>query len=182
VRVTPTTQFGPKLVPVIYWYDKTHVCRTQFYRDFVFGGGSKVPIPSGQFIEHVLGNAIRADCIANGMEVHHRYAMLAFCMHASRLLLCVLCGINVHLSDLCGTVLFTFLSLASLSPFLVLILVLSFSFIPLPPYLSRSRSLGFSRSRSLGFSRSPISTSLRSHGANPRPIALCVMGRRKCID
>jgi hypothetical protein len=158
VRVTPTTQFGPKLVPVIYWYDKTHVCRTQFYRDFVFGGGSKVPIPSGQFIEHVLGNAIRADCIANGMEVHHRYAMLAFCMHASRLLLCVLCGINVHLSDLCGTVLFTFLSLLFLFSFSFSLSLLSPS---LPIFLARALSGSLARALSGSLARpSPLPSDL----------------------
>ena len=25
VRIAPTLEFGPKLIPIIYWYDKTHV-------------------------------------------------------------------------------------------------------------------------------------------------------------
>ena len=25
VKIAPTLEFGPKLIPIIYWYDKTHM-------------------------------------------------------------------------------------------------------------------------------------------------------------
>lgn len=54
LTVAPTSEFGSGLVllPLIYWYDKTHIVHTDFYRDFVYGGGAGVEIPFGQFTEH----------------------------------------------------------------------------------------------------------------------------------
>jgi hypothetical protein len=36
----------------------------------VFEGGSGIAIPRGQFTEHELGFAERADIVANGMAAH----------------------------------------------------------------------------------------------------------------
>eukprot|EP00961_Rhodomonas_salina_P076569 1028132-Rhodomonas_salina.1 len=47
IRCEFTTEFGPRLLPVIYWFDKTHVCKTSWYKSFVYGGGSGVTIPRG---------------------------------------------------------------------------------------------------------------------------------------
>lgn len=86
VRVQPTRRFGVGLVPVIYWYDKTHICRSEFYRDFVYGGGSGVSIPIGQFTEHVLGAAERADISANGMAcAHGKYGTYQVCARPQQL-------------------------------------------------------------------------------------------------
>jgi hypothetical protein len=39
----------------------------------VYEGGSGIPIPKGQFTEHELGFAMRADIVANGMAAHRKY-------------------------------------------------------------------------------------------------------------
>jgi hypothetical protein len=31
-----TSIYGVPLMPIFFWYDKTHICRTTFYKDFVF--------------------------------------------------------------------------------------------------------------------------------------------------
>lgn len=37
VIVKPTNEFGPCLMPLIFFYDKPHICSASFYRSFVFG-------------------------------------------------------------------------------------------------------------------------------------------------
>jgi hypothetical protein len=36
IRITESIKSGLPLLPLLYWYDKTHVCTTAYYRDFVF--------------------------------------------------------------------------------------------------------------------------------------------------
>lgn len=71
VQVLSTSEFGIPLMPLIFFYDKPHICSTNFYREFVFGPGSLVG--PGDFIEETLGTAQRADIIQNGMAAHQKY-------------------------------------------------------------------------------------------------------------
>ncbi|CAE7314188.1 unnamed protein product [Symbiodinium sp. CCMP2456] len=68
-----TTEFGVPLTPLIFFYDKPHVCSTTHYRTTIFGPGS--PVRKGDFIEETLGVAEREDILQNGawMEAHAKY-------------------------------------------------------------------------------------------------------------
>ncbi|CAE7897513.1 unnamed protein product [Symbiodinium sp. KB8] len=69
-----TTEFGVPLTPLIFFYDKPHVCSTTHYRATIFGPGS--PVRKGDFIEETLGVAEREDILQNGMDArpHKREA------------------------------------------------------------------------------------------------------------
>ena len=47
-------------MPLLYWYDSTHVCTTHFYREFLFGAKSR-HLKHGGFIEDELGQWMRED-------------------------------------------------------------------------------------------------------------------------
>ena len=63
---------GVPLVPLPFWYDRTHICEVQRYTSFVFAEyqvDKKV-----QFIEDAVGKPQRVDIQRNGMQAHARYA------------------------------------------------------------------------------------------------------------
>lgn len=73
------------LVPLIFWYDSTHIASVSHYRDFVFGSHELVGVPTldyryyklktGDFIEDKLGQVQREDIKCNGLdEAHGKYA------------------------------------------------------------------------------------------------------------
>eukprot|EP00960_Hanusia_phi_P071623 767594-Hanusia_phi.AAC.12 len=69
-----------KLLPCLQWYDSTHVCRTSFYRDFVFGeqgdeGGAQAQklCCRGDFIEDRFGQAQIKDIQKSGMPAHAKW-------------------------------------------------------------------------------------------------------------
>ncbi|CAE7590368.1 unnamed protein product [Symbiodinium pilosum] len=66
-----TTEFGVPLMPLIFFYDKPHICSTTHYRNTIFGPGSSVR--KGEFIEETLGVAQREDILQNGMDAHAKY-------------------------------------------------------------------------------------------------------------
>lgn len=72
IRVEPRG-LGPGLdvVPLIQWYDSTHICATAHYRDFVYRGDL---VKKGGFIEDKLGQKQLADIRARGMEAHKAYS------------------------------------------------------------------------------------------------------------
>jgi hypothetical protein len=64
-----------RFVPLLQWYDSTHICATSHYRDFVFGwrgppGAGKRLVAKGGFIEDKLSQAQLAEIRAHGMEAH----------------------------------------------------------------------------------------------------------------
>jgi hypothetical protein len=58
VIVKPTENFGMRLLPLIFFYDKPHICSLEYYLSFVFGPDNKVG--DGDFIEETLGIYQRA--------------------------------------------------------------------------------------------------------------------------
>ncbi|CAJ1399861.1 unnamed protein product [Effrenium voratum] len=70
VAISQTLEFGIPLMPLIFFYDKPHICRTAHYRDLL-GPGSLVR--KGEFIEETLGVAQREDIIKHGCprQVRH---------------------------------------------------------------------------------------------------------------
>merc|ERR1712136_491536 len=71
LKITRTWEFGVPLMPLIFFYDKPHVCSTAYYREVVLGSGSLVQ--QGCFIEETLGKAQRTDILEHGMSQHSKY-------------------------------------------------------------------------------------------------------------
>jgi len=72
----PLNTNGVTLLPLLQWYDSTHVCRTDFYRDFVFGPNKLVK--KGGFIEDKLGQQQLKDLKEHGessFSVYGTYLM-----------------------------------------------------------------------------------------------------------
>jgi len=61
---------GLLMMPLIQWYDSTHICEVEYYRKFVFG--PRKLVARGGFIEDKFGQAQLADIRARGVEVSHR--------------------------------------------------------------------------------------------------------------
>ena len=93
LRSSMTSQearFGLPLYPLLFWFDKTHICRTEHYRTFVFGqhhqfdadqrlsGESAVIFKRGDFIEDTLGHRQLADIRAHGFSAHAKYGTFLF--------------------------------------------------------------------------------------------------------
>lgn len=60
---------GLQFLPLIQWYDSTHVCETKYYREFVFG--PRKLVAKGGFIEDKLGQEELALIKKNGVEAAH---------------------------------------------------------------------------------------------------------------
>ena len=78
LRLVP---FGPALEdeheplllrPMLYWYDKTHICSTDYYRRFVFAPGS---VKRGEFIEDCVGQRQLAAIRRHGMAAHAAFGV-----------------------------------------------------------------------------------------------------------
>jgi len=72
IRVEPR-RIGPDMdvVPLLQWYDSTHICSTAHYRDFVYRGDL---VKKGGFVEDKLGQIQLADIRAHGLPAHDAYA------------------------------------------------------------------------------------------------------------
>lgn len=57
------------LIPLVFWFARTHVARTDYYRDFVLNR----PLQIGQHLEELLGERQLDDIRQNGMTVHDLY-------------------------------------------------------------------------------------------------------------
>jgi hypothetical protein len=71
-------KFGIDIVPLMFWYDKPHICRTDYYKSFVFGQkhydslrDKLIQIRS--FVEDSLGNVILNNVKKNGLSAHAAY-------------------------------------------------------------------------------------------------------------
>lgn len=63
---------GVSLLPLVQWYDSTHVASTRYYRDFVFNARAK-RVKRGGFIEDKLGQEQLRLFLQGGMEAHKPY-------------------------------------------------------------------------------------------------------------
>ena len=63
--------YGLKLMPLVFWYDKTHVCRTDYYRNNIFNNNDDIKIIS--FIEDTFGINQKNDIIKNGIGIFDKY-------------------------------------------------------------------------------------------------------------
>jgi hypothetical protein len=59
-----------KLVPLVFWYGRTHVARSDYYRDFVLKNRT---LRVGDHLEELLGETQLRDILQNGMSAHEPY-------------------------------------------------------------------------------------------------------------
>jgi len=69
--LSPDPSFPIPLIPLFFWYDKTHIASVSHYLKLVFGRGSV--INNGDFIEDKFGHVQLQDIKEHGMEVHSKY-------------------------------------------------------------------------------------------------------------
>ncbi|KAG4088802.1 hypothetical protein H8356DRAFT_957956 [Neocallimastix lanati (nom. inval.)] len=69
--LSPDPSLPIPLIPLFFWYDKTHIASVQHYLKLVFGRGSV--IYNGDFIEDKFGHVQLQDIKEHGMEVHSKY-------------------------------------------------------------------------------------------------------------
>ena len=62
---------GVTLIPMIQWYDSTHICTVEHYKNFVFG---RQRLTKGNFIEADLGQKQLQTITTEGMQAHAEYA------------------------------------------------------------------------------------------------------------
>ena len=61
---------------VVVWFDKTHVCRTEHYRNFLFRRAYF--LRDGDFIEDTFGHRELGDIKANGLGAHAKYGTFLY--------------------------------------------------------------------------------------------------------
>eukprot|EP00301_Raphidiophrys_heterophryoidea_P013894 c2145_g1_i1.p1 GENE.c2145_g1_i1~~c2145_g1_i1.p1 ORF type:complete len:361 (-),score=80.21 c2145_g1_i1:246-1286(-) len=61
-----------RMVPLIQWFDSTHICQTDHYQNFVMNRKNRF-VAKGGFIEDRMGPIQLADIRQNGMEAHAKY-------------------------------------------------------------------------------------------------------------
>lgn len=62
--------YGLRLMPLVFWYDKTHLCRTDYYRNNIFKNDD---IKIISFIEDTFGIHQKNDIIKNGFQSFSKY-------------------------------------------------------------------------------------------------------------
>mmetsp|Transcript_94971 Transcript_94971/g.207720 ORF Transcript_94971/g.207720 Transcript_94971/m.207720 type:complete len:438 (-) Transcript_94971:505-1818(-) len=71
VRVEEVLVGGLKLVPIVFWYDSTHITSVSHYGSLVFSELENYR--PGDFVEETFGVRQRADIMAKTMAIHPRY-------------------------------------------------------------------------------------------------------------
>jgi hypothetical protein len=67
LRNASLTSHQAALIPTLFWYDNTHICRTEHYRDFVFDPTKKF-VAKGGFVEDKISPAMVATIENEGFE------------------------------------------------------------------------------------------------------------------
>lgn len=81
VRVEAQVHGEVDLVPIIFWYDSTHITSVHHYRNLVFGPDQQYQ--AGNFVEETFGIRQREDIMANGLAAHPKYGTY-HCLSRSR--------------------------------------------------------------------------------------------------
>jgi len=71
VRVVQEEHKDVQLLPVVFWYDSTHITSVRHYQELVFGPTETYP--PGSFVEETFGVRQRQDIMNGGMAAHPRY-------------------------------------------------------------------------------------------------------------
>ncbi|CAJ1337477.1 unnamed protein product, partial [Effrenium voratum] len=80
VRVKPELHEGLSLMPIIFWYDSTHITSVRHYESLVFGPDESYA--PGNFVEETFGVRQRNDIMANGMSAHPKYGTYHYISHS----------------------------------------------------------------------------------------------------
>ena len=77
IDIVPLARADMSLLPLLFFFDSTHVARTSWYREFVFGdhvtSRGAFRLRRGEFIEDKLGQAELNDIKQHGMAAHAKY-------------------------------------------------------------------------------------------------------------
>ena len=73
LRLEMETVEGAKFLPLVQWYDSTHLASTEHYMRFVYGRDRRVNFSRSGFVEDRLGQAQLADIRQGGMSAHAAY-------------------------------------------------------------------------------------------------------------
>lgn len=96
VRVNEMAVGGLRLVPLVFWYDSTHITSVEHYQSLIFGPHEKYR--PGDFVEETFGVRQRLDVMAKGMDVHAKYGTYHCLSHSldgsRRPLICHLNGVR----------------------------------------------------------------------------------------
>ena len=100
VEVTPGGGSGAtemrrlELMPIIFWYDSTHLTSVKHYRELVFSRSNL--FRRGDFMEETFGCKQRRDIMEHGMDAHAKYGTYHLMAHApgSRSRVPVICHMN----------------------------------------------------------------------------------------
>jgi hypothetical protein len=96
IRVQQEQHRGIHLVPIVFWYDSTHITSVEHYRSLVFGADEAYA--PGSFVEETFGVRQRQDIMSNGMAAHYKYGTYHCLSHDStgdrRPLICHLNGVR----------------------------------------------------------------------------------------
>lgn len=82
VRVEAQVHGGLDLVPIVFWYDSTHITSVKHYKELVFGPGEVYQ--AGNFVEETFGVRQRNDIMASGMAAAHPRYGTYHCLSHSR--------------------------------------------------------------------------------------------------
>ena len=65
--------YGLPIMPLLFWYDKPHICRTSYYKEYVFGSKHLIlktnkEISVKNFIEDSFGQVVKKNIKIGGYE------------------------------------------------------------------------------------------------------------------
>ncbi len=65
-------KYGLKLMPLYFWYDRIHIARVDYYKNYVYNK-DKSGVTVKNFIEDTFGQKERMDLKINGMSAFKKY-------------------------------------------------------------------------------------------------------------
>lgn len=79
---------GLSIIPLLFWYDKPHICRTSYYKEYVFGTKHLIiktnkKISVKNFIEDSFGQILKENVKCGGYLEFEKYNSFLYCDHPS---------------------------------------------------------------------------------------------------
>ena len=66
-----------QVIPLVFWYGRTHIGRSDYYREFVFHPNRRATLKTGDHLEELLGESQLRDIREHGMSAHEPYGNYA---------------------------------------------------------------------------------------------------------
>jgi hypothetical protein len=72
------------IIPLLFWYDKPHICRTSYYKEYVFGTKHLIiktnkKISVKNFIEDSFGQVLKENVKSGGYPEFVKYNSFLYC-------------------------------------------------------------------------------------------------------